>query len=65
MKLPYKSIGSVQRHVNIIEESAGSHLREMALAMFPKENIRIAYRVIHAMANSDSERTLIAVFEKA
>lgn len=65
MKLPFKSIGSVQRHVNIIEESAGSHLREMALAMFPKENIRIAYRVIHAMANSDSERTLIAVFEKA
>ena len=40
-------------------------LQDMRSTMFSSEerdNIEVHYRLIHAMANSDSERTLVAVF---
>jgi len=75
MKLPFKTIGSIQRHVQQMHERLPRDLERMAsiLFPFPKNNatdgstkvtpIRTRFRVVHLMANSDSERTLIAVFE--
>jgi len=64
-KLPYKTLGSIQRHVDMMNESIPSRLNEMAAKMYPAEKVHARYQIVHLMANSDSERTLIAIFEKA
>ena len=75
MKLPFKTIGSIQRHVQQMHERLPRDLERMANLLFPTPKndatdgltndtpIRTKFRVVHLMANSDSERTLIAVFE--
>jgi hypothetical protein len=67
MKFPYKTLGSVQRHVDSLHDTVAEHLDKMAKAMYPDHAtaaIRPTYRIEHLMANSDSERTLIAVFDE-
>ncbi|KAI2496532.1 FtsJ-like methyltransferase [Fragilaria crotonensis] len=65
LKLPFKTLQSIQRHVDMMAESIPSHLDDMAEKMFPTEDrVRVRYQIVHLMANSDSERTLIAIFHK-
>jgi hypothetical protein len=65
MKFPFKTLGSIQNHVKSLQDCAAEHLNKMALAMYPDNpKVRPTYRVVHLMANSDSERTLIAVFDE-
>lgn len=65
MKFPFKTLGSIQNHVKSLQDTAAEHLSKMAKAMYPDNPfVRPTYRVVHLMANSDSERTLIAVFDE-
>jgi hypothetical protein len=66
MKMPFKSIASVQRHVEALSEFLPLVLGKMAQTMYPGDyaQVRITHRVVHLMANSDSERTVIALFDK-
>jgi 23S rRNA C2498 (ribose-2'-O)-methylase RlmM len=65
LKLPFKTLQSIQRHVDMMAESIPSHLDDMAEKMFPSEDrVQVQYQIVHLMANSDSERTLIAIFHK-
>ena len=64
MKLPFKTLGSIQRHMDLMKEDIPRHLEDMAHTMYPNKKIRSKSRIVHLMANSDSERTLIAIFEK-
>jgi hypothetical protein len=65
MKFPFKTLGSIQNHVKSLQDCAAEHLDKMAVAMYPDNpRVRPTYRVVHLMANSDSERTLIAVFDE-
>jgi hypothetical protein len=65
MKFPFKTLGSIQNHVKSLQDCAAEHLEKMAVAMYPDNpKVRPTYRVVHLMANSDSERTLIAVFDE-
>jgi predicted rRNA methylase YqxC with S4 and FtsJ domains len=67
MKFPFKTIGSIQRHISKVLDSLPEFLSNMRGLMYQTataSNISIRYRLEHVMANSDSERTLIALFEK-
>ena len=65
LKLPFKTLQSVQRHVDMMAESIPSHLDDMAKKMFPTvDRVEVLFQIVHLMANSDSERTLIALFQK-
>ena len=69
MKLPFKTLGSIQKHVDTLHEILAQTLLEMVPVMFPGASrdaqaaIQPSFRLVHAMANSESERTLIAVFQ--
>lgn len=66
MKFPFKTIGSIQRHISKVHDSAPQFLISMRDSMYPAATapkIFVRYRLEHLMANSDSERTLIAIFE--
>jgi 23S rRNA U2552 (ribose-2'-O)-methylase RlmE/FtsJ len=75
LKLPFKTVGSIQNHIQSIHEKLPHFLWNMCQTMYPKDSnvddtdesttvIKPAYRLVHLMANSDSERTLIAKFDK-
>ena len=64
MKLPFKSNSSIQRHIDGIEELLPTFMKEMSAAMYPDCPTTVATRcqLVHLMANTDQERTLIAHF---
>ena len=73
LKLPFKTSGSIERHVARIRESVPQKLQELSEAMYgsgssdnKKENVAVAtdYQVLHLMANADSERTLVVHFNE-
>jgi hypothetical protein len=65
LKLPFKTLGSVQRHVDMIYERIPSHLEGISAKMYPGDKVQARFQIAHLMANSDSERTLIVIFEKS
>jgi hypothetical protein len=67
MKLPFKTFGSIQRHVNLLHEKLPQYLSGMVAAMYPHipQPVQTRSTIAHLMANSDSERTLIILFEEA
>ena len=68
MKLPYQTLQSIQRHVRLIHEQVPKFLHELAAAMYPnfsQQDIQSRDVLVHLMANSSSERTLIVIFENS
>lgn len=66
MKLPFQTPMSIQRHVDLIRERTPQFLSNMAKVMYPDAAVvKTRSSVVHLMANSPSERTLLIVFEKA
>lgn len=66
LKLPFKTLGSIQRHLDRIYDKLPQYLSDMAAAMYPlvtAQKIQKRYRLVHLMANADSERTIIAIFD--
>jgi hypothetical protein len=65
MKFPFKTPGSIQSHVDVLHEQLPQQLRDMAAIMYPNNNAVVpSFRLVHLMANSDSERTLLAIFQE-
>jgi len=65
LKLPFKTLGSIAYHVKKIHTTIPAQLEEIKEDMYPKDNVTVRHRIVHLMANSDSERTLIAIFERS
>jgi len=67
-KLPYNRASSVKYNVEQVHKKLPNHLSKMAAAMYPAARfplVQTRYTIQHLMANSPSERTMIAIFEKA
>ncbi len=67
LKLPYKTAQSVQRNLDKVVDTIPLHLRRLASLCYSNDDVSsssvvIDYQIVHLMANSDSERTLIAIF---
>ena len=64
LKLPFKTLGSIRRQLEQIYQDTPSILTKMASDMYPSNNrVECYFQIVHLMANSVSERTLIAVFD--
>ena len=71
MKLPHQTPQSIQRHIQWLQERLPRYLSTMTAAMYPDIGcstsntplVQTRYIIVHLMANSSSERTLIAIFE--
>jgi hypothetical protein len=66
LKLPFKTLNSIQRRVERIQEKLPRYLTELCDAMYPgnSTNVRTRFSSVHLMANADTERTLIVLFEE-
>mmetsp|Transcript_4813 Transcript_4813/g.6251 ORF Transcript_4813/g.6251 Transcript_4813/m.6251 type:complete len:430 (+) Transcript_4813:152-1441(+) len=67
MKLPFRSLGSIQRHIRLLEEMLDQQLSDMTKVLYPNkemDNLNVKAEIIHLMANSDSERTLMVTFRE-
>ena len=65
LKMPYKTAGSVEANL----QKAAAHIQqdlEKAVTLLYDEShqVRVQYKIVHLFANSDSERTILARFEK-
>jgi 23S rRNA C2498 (ribose-2'-O)-methylase RlmM len=65
LKVPFKTLGSIQRHIDRMHDTVPAQLNEMKDKMYPHTAVRVRHQIVHLMANADCERTLIAIFEKA
>jgi len=66
MKLPFKRTGSIQRHIGYIEERLPEYLKELSASMYPDGDIvPTRHYLVHLMANTEQERTLIVHFGSA
>jgi 23S rRNA C2498 (ribose-2'-O)-methylase RlmM len=66
LKLPFKTLKSVKRHVDRIQNVIPVFLQRISRKMFPgKGDIQIQSSIVHLMSNSSSERTLLATFTNA
>ena len=62
MKLPFKTLESIKRQVNQIHEKAPVFVDDLARVLYPSKQVQCVLKVVHLMANADSERTLIITF---
>ena len=62
LKLPYRSPASIDRNLEKVKKTIPSLLNKAASIMY-NDKVTIRYQVLHLMANSDLERTLVAIFE--
>jgi hypothetical protein len=63
LKLPYKTVGSMERNLGLVLKTVPQHL-ESAAALAFDQPVSIKFKVIHLLANSESERTIVAVFDR-
>ena len=64
LKLPFKTIHSIERHILDIEQRVPKFTLDLQATLYPTNlSVTPRYRIIHLMANSDSERTLLIFFE--
>ena len=67
LKLPYKSVGSINRNLDKAIKCIPDHLRKIALlassTVGGTDDVEVQYKICHLFANSVSERTLIAVLK--
>ena len=64
IKLPFKTLPSLQRHLVRAREWAPTRLEEIKNLIYPLHQVKVQYTFVHLMANSDSERTLVAIMEE-
>ncbi|CAB9518831.1 FtsJ-like methyltransferase [Seminavis robusta] len=66
LKLPFQTLQSIRRHIDMIHQRLPECLASMAATMYDCSNppIQSRHYLLHLMANSTSERTLIVVFEE-
>jgi hypothetical protein len=64
MKLPFKTLHSIQRQVRQLNERIHTFAKNLAQMMAPGRPVDCFHRLVHLMANSDSERTLLLVVAK-
>lgn len=64
LKLPFKTLGSIQRHLDALNESLPRNVDDLGQILYPNRKVATDYHIVHLMANSDSERTLLLTFEK-
>lgn len=62
LKMPYKTPTSLDRNLEKVKTKIPTRLRKMASLAY-EQKVKIRHRIVHLMANSDSERTLVVVFE--
>lgn len=68
LKLPYKTVGSLTRNLTKVTDKIPQQLATAVDLMSfdataTTKPISVRYKVVHLMANSESERTLIAIFD--
>lgn len=64
LKLPHQTVGSIQRHLHWLTERLPPQLYGMSKKMYPMASqVGVRFQIVHLMANSASERTLISIFE--
>ena len=66
LKLPFKTIHSIRRHILDIQKQVPNFIQTLSMTMYGNDKaatVSSNYRIIHCMANSDSERTLLVTFE--
>lgn len=61
LKLPFKSPGSIQRHMGRVQKRLPTFLQTLSTAMFQRQ-VPMRQSILHLLANSESERTLLAFF---
>ena len=61
LKLPYKTVRSLERNLGKVLETIPGHLEAAAELAFDHQ-VSIQFKILHLMANSDSERTIVALF---
>jgi FtsJ-like methyltransferase len=66
MKLPFQTLPSIQRHIDLINQRLPHYLSRMAAAMCTNGEpiVQARHTLVHLMANSTAERTLVAIFEE-
>jgi len=63
LKLPYKTIGSIDRNLEKVNGYVPEFLHQIAsLGISSTDDVEISSKICHLFANSISERTLIAIF---
>lgn len=66
LKLPFKRTRSIRRHVRYIEERVPGYLKELTALMYPDSGdgdaVPTRHYLVHLMANTEQERTLIVHF---
>ena len=62
LKMPYKTPRSLDRNMEKVKKTIPSQLRKIA-SLSNEQAVKIRYQIVHLMANSDSERTLVAILE--
>lgn len=64
LKFPFKTTDSLQRNIEKIMKAIPSQLQRMGRIAY-EGKICARFRIVHLMANSDGERTLIVLWEQA
>ena len=68
VKLPYKTSGSIDRHIGRAKQITSEFLQQIAKVGCDNENqvkdVKVNYKICHLFANSVAERCLVAVLKK-
>lgn len=62
LKMPYRQAANLNRNIENAKKKIPSLLSKAGSIMY-KNEVKIRYKVVHLMANSPLERTLVAIFE--
>jgi len=64
MKFPFKRVASIQQNLEKLTKRLPEQLRIMENVLYPGKIVSSWHRIVHLMANSICERTLIIAFHK-
>ena len=64
LKMPFKSLGSIQHHVEMMHKRVPEYMEKLAATLFQGQATTLTWKIAHLMANSDRERTLLAFFQR-
>jgi 23S rRNA U2552 (ribose-2'-O)-methylase RlmE/FtsJ len=62
LKMPHKTPTSLDRNLEKVKKTIPKQLRKMASLSY-EQQVNIRHQIVHLMANSDCERTLVVMFE--
>ena len=64
LKFPHKTMGSIARFIDTTSDALPEYFRRFSTLGGQGNNVEVSYKICHLFANSISERTVIAVFQK-